>query len=185
MQEAKLVEIFFNSLPAPWMILMLGPLFTAFTLAAAFISAYLKTCKDVQTPYTRKIFHFIIFSGACGVHLIWGLPAVTLFGSIVSICVLYAVYRGDGFSFYEALARPSDEPRRSVFVIVPLFATVLGGIVSNLLSPALLLWAILSVAGEMQWVNQWVPAGASTLTRFFLWLEFLPPGAWKGLLLSF
>ena len=42
-----------------------------------------------------------------------GLPAVTLFGSIVSGIVLYAVWRGDGFAFYEALARPSDAPRNA------------------------------------------------------------------------
>jgi len=43
------------------------------------------------------------------------------------------VARGDGFAFYEALARPTDAPRRSLFVLVPLATTAIGGLGANLL----------------------------------------------------
>ena len=66
-------------------------------------------------------------------HLMGGFPTVALFGAIVSAAVLYAVYRGDGFGFYEALARPTDAPRRTFFILVPLATTAIGGVLSNLL----------------------------------------------------
>lgn len=55
---------------------------------------------------------------------------------MVALHVLYAVARGAGHPFFEALARPSDAPRRGLFVLLPLGATAAGGILSNLLFPA-------------------------------------------------
>ncbi len=49
--------------------------------------------------------------------------------------VLYAVWRGDGFAFYEAMARDTDRPRRSLFILVPLATTAIGGLASNLFFP--------------------------------------------------
>ncbi|UCC41864.1 MAG: hypothetical protein JSV96_15880 [Candidatus Aminicenantes bacterium] len=92
----------------------------------------LRIIKKVRTPYTRKVFHFYIFSMAGILHLSFGLPAVVLFGSIISLCVLYATYRGNGFPFYEAMARPTDEPHRTFYIIVPLITTALGGGITNL-----------------------------------------------------
>jgi phytol kinase len=47
--------------------------------------------------------------------------------------------RGGGFPFYEALARPADAPRRTLFILVPLATTAAGGLLANLLFGA---WAI-------------------------------------------
>ena len=44
-----------------------------------------------------------------------------------------AVWRSEGFPFYEAIARPSDAPQRTLFVLVPLATTAVGGVASNLL----------------------------------------------------
>ena len=88
--------------------------------------------KKVKTAYTRKIFHFYIFTMAGILHLAAGLPAVVLFGGIVSGCVFYALIRGDNHPFYEAMARPQDAPHRSFFIVVPLVTTALGGVLSNL-----------------------------------------------------
>jgi phytol kinase len=84
--------------------------------------------------YTRKIFHFVIFSGAAAVHMRWGLPGTNAYGVVVALIVLSAVARGDGSGFYEALARDSDRPRRSLFIVVPLITTGLGGLASALLA---------------------------------------------------
>jgi phytol kinase len=62
-----------------------------------------------------------------------------LYGGVVSLVVLYAVARGPGFPFYEAMARPSDAPRRTLFIMVPLATTALGGILANVFFGA---WAI-------------------------------------------
>ncbi len=90
--------------------------------------------RGVRTPYTRKIFHFIIFSSAAAIHFTAGIQATSVFGGVVALGVLFAVARGDGFPFYEALARPSDAPRRTFHVIVPLLATAVGGLAANFLA---------------------------------------------------
>lgn len=63
----------------------------------------------------------------------FGLGAVFIFGSMVSLIVLYAVYKGDGYSFFEAMARESDIPRRKLFILLPLLTTAAGGLLSNIL----------------------------------------------------
>jgi phytol kinase len=97
----------------------------------------------VRVPYTRKIFHFLILSVATFVQLRWGLGGTVVFGGTVAAVIVAAVMRGDGFPFYEAIARPSDAPRRSLFIIVPLLTTALGGVLANLLFP---LWAYVGYA---------------------------------------
>jgi phytol kinase len=88
----------------------------------------------MRVAYTRKIFHFGIFSGAAATHVAWGLPGTNAYGAAVAILVLVAVLRGDGDAFYEALARESDRPRRSLFIVVPLVTTAVGGLASALLA---------------------------------------------------
>jgi len=111
--------------------LTLAPIFLAAALAAGWLAGYLRVSVGVRTPYTRKVFHFLIFTMASVVQLTKGLSAVMLFGSVVALVVLYAVARGDGHPLYEALARPSDAPRRTLFVLVPLATTALGGLLAN------------------------------------------------------
>jgi phytol kinase len=60
---------------------------------------------------------------------------VVVYGTAVALVVLHAVLRGEGHALYEALARPSDAPQRTLFVLVPLATTALGGVLANLLSP--------------------------------------------------
>ena len=123
-------------IPTPRVALAVGPFALVYSIAVGWFAGYLKTVRNVRTPYTRKIFHFLIFTMASVVQLAWQLPGVVVFGSVVTIIVLYSVWRGAGHPLYEALARPSDAPRRSFFVVVPLLTTILGGVVSNLLFPA-------------------------------------------------
>ena len=88
----------------------------------------------MRVAYTRKVFHFGIFSGAAVAHAVWGLGGTNVYGGVVALLVLVAVARGDGDGFYEALARESDRPRRSLFIVVPLATTALGGLASALLA---------------------------------------------------
>lgn len=83
--------------------------------------------RGVRVAYTRKVFHFVIFTTAAGVHAVLALPGTLVFGSVVAVIVLAAVVAGDGNPFYEALARDKDRPRRSLFIVVPLITTAVGG----------------------------------------------------------
>ncbi len=114
-------------------VVILGPLFALYTGLGAVLVGRLRMRRRIRTPYTRKIFHFIIFSAAGVIHLLKGLPEVVLFGSIVCAWVLYAVVRGDGFPFYEAIARPQDAPHRTFFILIPMLTTLLGGLTANIL----------------------------------------------------
>jgi len=128
-------QVFLSSLPRPWMIPTLGPAFLAYGMLAASFAGWLRCSRDVKVSYTRKIFHFSIFTVAGLIQIAWGLPAVALFGMVLAGLVTHALWRCDGYPFYEAMARDSDRPRRSLFIMVPLATTAFGGMASNLLFP--------------------------------------------------
>jgi phytol kinase len=128
-----MLQQFLNRAFPSWdLIWQLGPFIFGYVLVVALIVSYLKKQHQVRTAYTRKIFHFLIFSTASIFQVKYGLPAVILFGSIVSFFVLFAVFKGDNFSFYEVMARESDRPHRTLFILIPLITTALGGVLSNL-----------------------------------------------------
>lgn len=125
-------------IPSPGLVAWLLPVSIAYASLAAAFAGYLRAGRGMRTPYTRKIFHFLIFTAAGLLQIVFGLPAVVIFGSVTSALVLYAVWRGDGHPFYEAMARPSDAPRRTLFILIPLATTAVGGVTANVLFPA---WA--------------------------------------------
>lgn len=101
---------------------------------AVLFSAWLKK-RGYRTPYTRKSFHFVIFSLAGILQYYFGLQAVSLLGSIVSVIVIITVMVGSKWWFFKALARETDAPHEKKFIIIPLIATATGGIISNILFP--------------------------------------------------
>ena len=125
-------------LPSWSLLAWLAPASVAYAGGASALAGHLRARRGVRTPYTRKIFHFIIFTAAGLLQILLGLPAVVIFGSVTSLFVLHAVWRGDGYPFYEAMARPTDAPRRTLFILIPLVTTALGGVLSNVVFPA---WA--------------------------------------------
>lgn len=104
------------------------------SIAAALLAARLKQ-KGIRTPYTRKSFHFVIFSFAGILQYYYGLHAVSLMGSFVFILVIIGVIQGNKWWFYKALARETDAPHQKKFIILPLLATATGGILSNIFFP--------------------------------------------------
>lgn len=120
-------------IPSPKKIVLLSPPLIIYLFLSAFFAGFLNRDRGMATAYTRKVFHVCIFMMAGILQLLAGLSAVVLFGTLTALAVLYAVWRGEEFPFYESMARPSDRPRRSLFIIIPLATTALGGIVSNLL----------------------------------------------------
>jgi phytol kinase len=108
-----------------------GGLGLVWSVALAFAVARLRR-RGVRVPYTRKIFHFGIFSGAALVHAVWGLGGTNAYGGVVASLVVASVIAGDGNGLFEALARDTDRPRRALFVVVPLITTGVGGLASAL-----------------------------------------------------
>jgi len=56
-----------------------------------------------------------------------------LFGGTCTPAVGFAVWKGRGNLMYEAIARPQDEPHRTFFILVPYFATLIGGLAANMI----------------------------------------------------
>jgi len=96
-------------------------------------AGYLRCSRGLPSGYTRKVFHLVIFTTAAGLQWKWGLAAVCLFGASTSVILANAVYCGAGYPPYEAIARESDWPHRTYYIVVPYFATLIGGVLSNYL----------------------------------------------------
>jgi len=130
-----LIRFLLDAVPKTWAVLCFAPLFAIFAWFCGMVVGRLKIRKGLKTAYTRKIFHFAIFSMAAVIQVVMGLSGVVLYGVVTTAVIVFAIIKGDGYPFYEAIARESDAPRRSFFVIVPLICTALGGVLSNILFP--------------------------------------------------
>lgn len=129
----RLVAFFEVNMPAPGTIAAAGPPGLVWAWLCLRAAGWLKQRHGVRTGYTRKIFHFCTFITVAVLHQTLGTSMVCLFGGMTSLVVLVALLCGDGHPLYEALAREKDAPRRSTFIVVPYLATLVGGLLSNLL----------------------------------------------------
>lgn len=127
------MRFFIDNFPSLETIVLGGPIGIAWSWLCLYFARYLKVYRRWKTGYSRKIFHFLIFTSVVAIQSIWGTSAVCLFGGMCSLVIFYAVYRGDGHLLYEAMARESDEPRRTLYIVIPYVATLVGGLVSNIL----------------------------------------------------
>lgn len=99
---------------------------------AGLLAGYLRTSKGLKTNYTRKIFHFIVYSVATGVTWLWGLPATAIFGTCALFFLIFAIWRGEGSILYEGIAREQDAPQRTFYLLVPFLATAAAGVLDNI-----------------------------------------------------
>ena len=128
-----LVNFFISNTPPLRIILLAGPPFLLWAYFCLSFAGYLKTKRGVRTGYTRKIFHILIFLSVTVLNLIWGLKIVCLFGGMTTLVIAFALVKGEGHPLYEAMARETDAPHRTYYIVVPYFATLIGGIASNIL----------------------------------------------------
>jgi phytol kinase len=124
----------FSSTNLPLSAILLVALFALlWSYVCLAFAAYLKTNLRLRTGYTRKVFHVLIFVSAVLVQAFGGFAAVCAFGAMVSIVVGHALLAGPGSRLYEAIAREQDGKRRTYFIVIPYFATLIGGLASNVL----------------------------------------------------
>jgi phytol kinase len=124
----RLLEFIVRNTPSWRAAALGGPPGVAWSFAALWLAGWLQR-RGARTGYTRKVFHFLIFITAAAE---WRRPAVCLFGAACTVAVFTAVWLGPGSLLYEAIARPKDAPHRTLFVVIPYFATLVGGLASNL-----------------------------------------------------
>lgn len=124
------IEWWNPGLPEPEIIAPLALALAIWILASGGIAGWLKLRRGLATGDTRKLFHFSIFFLATYVHASYGPPGVNLLGCLAAIYIGYCLLRGTGNPLYEAIARESDHPRRSLHVLIPFLATAAGGILA-------------------------------------------------------
>ena len=128
----KLISFFIDNIPSSKTILIAGPVFLLWAYCCLSFAGYLKTVRHVKTGYSRKTFHLLIFLTATVLQFTAGLPIVCLLGGMTTIILAYALFRGSGHSLYEGIAREKDAPYQTFFIVVPYFATLVGGLVNNI-----------------------------------------------------
>jgi phytol kinase len=128
-----IVSFFVDNFPSWEAIALGGPTGLAWAALCLLFSGYLKKRRGMKTGYTRKVFHFLIFGSVVLIQVLWGTPIVCLFGGMTTLVVFYAVFRGPGNMLYEAMAREKDEPHRTHYIVVAYFATLIGGLASNIM----------------------------------------------------
>ncbi|HOD52437.1 MAG TPA: hypothetical protein PLJ71_11035, partial [Candidatus Hydrogenedentes bacterium] len=129
------VDFFAGSIPSAKGLAVGGPAALLWALACLMFAGVLKTRWNWKTGYTRKVFHFLIFGTVVVVHWIWEASGVSLFGGMTTLVIAYALLRGPGHFMYEAIAREKDAPKRTHYVVVPYFATLIGGLITNIFFP--------------------------------------------------
>jgi phytol kinase len=132
----ELAESFFTFIEKAWptwqLWVYLFPVTLLYGMGVAWLAGRLRIGRGWRVGYTRKLFHFFIFTAAGVLQLVWGLPVVVVFGTAISLLVLWAVWRGKHSPFFQALARPSDAPKEKLFILIPLLTTATGGVLANL-----------------------------------------------------
>jgi phytol kinase len=135
----ELLSEFISGLPGFGSLLLLLLAFFAWAFLCSEVSVYLKTKRALRTGYTRKTYHFLVFISAAAINLVFGFSGVCLFGIIVSCFIFYALFRRKASGLYLALAREADHPNSALYVIIPYFSTLSGGILINYFFPELVI----------------------------------------------
>jgi phytol kinase len=116
-------------------VLLFSPPLILYIALVGIAASRLRKTRHAAVAYSRKLFHFLIFTAAAALQIAFGLRVVVLYGLWTAAAVLFAVWKGRGFLLYDALARPKDAPHESLFILIPLASTVIGGVASNLWFP--------------------------------------------------
>lgn len=130
-----ILDFFLTNFPSTKALVLGGPAGLLWAAGCLMLAGHLKTRRRWLTGYTRKLFHFLIFGSVVVVHTIWKTPGVCLFGAMSTAVIAYALFRGPGHFMYEAMAREKDEPRRTHYIVVAYFATLIGGLLSSIIFP--------------------------------------------------
>lgn len=108
-------------------------LFLVFAGVIVGLSVFFKERFGFTPTLTRKIFHILTFTAAAYILQFLGKTSLFIFGTIMVLVILPAVFRGRTSRFYQALVRKTTPDNGHVSILLPLAATALGGTFSLLL----------------------------------------------------
>jgi phytol kinase len=118
--------------PPPYVIAIVTPLTIFLIFSFLYVSGTLKLQKNIKTNYTRKIFHFLVFTVAGVIGFFFGFSAVMLYGGITALIIIYIIYLGENHVLFEGIGREQDEPHRRMYIGLPFIATAIGGLINNI-----------------------------------------------------
>jgi phytol kinase len=124
--------------PDLWDFFIVFPSSLIYVFSIGYFSYLCKLRFKLKTNYSRKIFHFIIFSTVYALAILFPLHRVAAFGAGAGIVVLLLIIctkKKYLNNVYSALAREQDEPHRSYYLIIPFIATAVGGLTNGILFP--------------------------------------------------
>lgn len=127
---SQLIEFLLSAIPSWRLALFAGPPLLLWAFAIFYGAGFLNQRRRWRTGYTRKIVHVGVCLTAFILQSQFGFSALCLFGGCVSVVIAFLVWRGEGL-LYEAVARETDAPKRTHYIIVPYLATLIGGLLAN------------------------------------------------------
>lgn len=128
-----LYHFFVDNLPTFDLIEWLFPLSILYSFVLLSIAGMMKERMQWNTGYSRKIYHFGIFILAGILQSKYGLGGTFIIGWAATISVFTAVTLGEKSLLYRALGREKDSPHITYYILAPYFATLMGGIINNLI----------------------------------------------------
>lgn len=142
-----IISFFVRNFPSFSQIIILFPICLILAIVYISVAGWLRINCVWRVGYSRKTFHFLVFITASLFQIKFGIPGVFILGWAVSAIVLFTLWKGQGFFWYEALARPNDAPYRSRYIVYPYLATFAGGVVVNMFFETPAVMAAYLVAG--------------------------------------
>ena len=129
----EIISFFFGkNFPSVSIIVWLLPLMILYSACCLEVAYRAKSKWSWKVGYSRKFFHFSIFSMAGVLQFLYGVSTVFILGWAVTLMIVYILVRRGHSRYYDVLARPQDEPYATRYIAYPYLATFFGGVCSNL-----------------------------------------------------
>lgn len=120
-------------IPGPQAIYLGIPVGAVVLLLADFCATRLRR-QGLRAGDTRKIFHGVVFTSMVILRWFTSISTVAAASLVIVGGVGYAVWRGPRWPLFQALARPQDVPHEARYILIPLLASIAGGVIAQILA---------------------------------------------------
>ncbi|MHA1506681.1 MAG: hypothetical protein ACTSR0_05840 [Candidatus Asgardarchaeia archaeon] len=112
-------------------ILIYLPINTLIVFTVFLIASSLRK-KGWKVNYTRKFIHISLFLIGWFISTFVNSTALWIYGAVIAPFGIFVVILDGGNPFYEAVARPSDSPHRTLYLVIPYVASVSAAALVNI-----------------------------------------------------